>query len=194
MWRVQMDDDQAAYVQLVDRWQKPILGLCARMTGDSHLGEDLKQETFARVFTKRKEYRPEAKFSTWLWRIALNLCYDELRKRHRRPEQSLEENDNENDWLSGFASEDLSPDVSLVAREEGEIVSQALQRLPEPLRTVLVLRYCEGLKLREVAEILDIPQTTASSRIAVALSAMTRVLEPQLMRASEAMTAKERRI
>ena len=60
------------------------------MTGYSHPGEDLAQEPFARVFAKRKNYQPRGKFSSWLWRIALNLCYDELRRRLRREESSLD--------------------------------------------------------------------------------------------------------
>src|SRR6185503_17139373 len=91
MWRVQMQDDHRAFAHLVERWEAPILRLCARMTGDLHRGEDLKQEAFARVFVRRKGYRPPAKFSTWLWRIALNLCYDELRKRERHGECPLDE-------------------------------------------------------------------------------------------------------
>ena len=80
MWLVQTDADQKAFTTLVKRWEGPIFRLCARMLGDPHRGEDLKQEAFSRVFVKRKEFHMGAKFSTWLWRIALNLCYDELRR------------------------------------------------------------------------------------------------------------------
>ncbi len=90
MWRVQTQDDERAFAQLVRRWEGPIQRLGARMTGDVHRGEDLAQETFARVFAKRKDYQPSGKFSTWLWRIALNFCYDELRRRQRREESSLD--------------------------------------------------------------------------------------------------------
>jgi len=58
----------------VERWEEPIRRLCARMTGDPHRAEDLKQKAFARVFEKRKSFQPSARFSTWLWRIALNLA------------------------------------------------------------------------------------------------------------------------
>jgi hypothetical protein len=61
MWRVQMHDDHCAFTRLIQRWETPILRLCSRMTGDVHRGEDLKQETFARVFAKRKDFRPEAR-------------------------------------------------------------------------------------------------------------------------------------
>src|SRR5688500_13188957 len=90
MLRVQAHDDNKAFAQLVERWEEPIRRLCTRMLGDVHKGEDLKQEAFARLFAKRKHYQPTARFSTFLWRIALNACYDELRRVKRRAESSLE--------------------------------------------------------------------------------------------------------
>jgi RNA polymerase sigma-70 factor (ECF subfamily) len=181
MWRVQMQNEHAAFVELLQRWEQPILRLCARMTGDLHRAEDLKQETFARVFARRKEFRPEGKFSTWLWRIALNLCYDELRRRQRHGECPLETDQvDAGSDVREVASEEPGPDFSLAAQEESELVRQALLRLPENQRAAVVLRYCEGLKLREIADVLEIPETTASSRIAVGLAQLTRMLEPEL--------------
>jgi RNA polymerase sigma-70 factor (ECF subfamily) len=74
MWCVQTQDDERAFAQLVRRWEGPIQRLCLRMTGDAQRGEDLAQETFVRVFSRRKDFQANGKFSTWLWRIALNLC------------------------------------------------------------------------------------------------------------------------
>jgi len=179
MWRVQTTDDNAAFGHLVQRWEQPILRLCARMTGNLHQAEDLKQETFTRIFVRRKDFRQGCRFSTWLWRIALNLCYDELRKRQRQGEFSLEDGAGEAARAEELASDEPSPDLRLAAREDCALVRCALLRLPEPHRAVLVLRYCEGLKLREIADILEIPETTASSRIAVGLAQITRLLEPQ---------------
>src|SRR6185503_6232727 len=124
MWRVQMQDDAEAFALLVERWEGPIQNLCTRMLGDSHRGEDLAQETFARVFAKRKDYEPRGKFSTFLWRVALNLCYDELRKRERRRETALELDSDENEV--SFATEQLQPDVALARDETAECVRTAL--------------------------------------------------------------------
>src|SRR2546428_12824578 len=88
MWRVQWQDDERAFAQLVRRWEGPIQRLGARMTGDAHRGEDLAQETFARVFAKREDYQPSGKISTWVWRGAFYPCYYELRRRQRRGESS----------------------------------------------------------------------------------------------------------
>jgi RNA polymerase sigma-70 factor (ECF subfamily) len=179
MWRVQTTDDNAAFGHLVQRWEQPILRLCARMTGNLHQAEDLKQETFTRIFVRRKDFRQGCRFSTWLWRIALNLCYDELRKRQRHGECSLGNEAGAATLEAELASDEPSPDLRLATREECELVRCALLRLTEAHRAVLVLRYCEGLKMREIAEILEIPETTASSRIAIGLAQITRLLEPQ---------------
>jgi RNA polymerase sigma-70 factor (ECF subfamily) len=181
MWRVQSQDDERAFAQLVRRWEGPIQRLGARMTGDVHRGEDLAQETFARVFAKRKDYQPSGKFSTWLWRIALNLCYDELRRRQRRVESSLDGMCGEGvAALEAFVAPEPPPDKSLVDQERSELVRNALMQLSEAYRTVLVLRHYENLKFREIAGVLDVPEGTVKSRMAEALTQMGRLLKPML--------------
>jgi RNA polymerase sigma-70 factor, ECF subfamily len=181
MGRVQTQDDERAFAQLVRRWERPIQRLCARMTGDALRGEDLAQETFVRVFARRKEYQPSGKFSTWLWRIALNLCYDELRRRRRREETLLDaDGDATITALDEFAAPEPAPDKSLVDQERGELVRSALLQLPEVYRTVLVLRHYEDLKFREIAGVLDVPEGTVKSRMAEALTQMSRLLKPML--------------
>jgi RNA polymerase sigma-70 factor (ECF subfamily) len=182
MLRVQAHDDELAFAQLVARWEGPIQALCARMNGDEDAAQDLAQEAFVRVFSRRKEYRPTAKFSTWLWRIALNLCYDELRRRQRREK-----------WLTpdvgGDALDSVSPgpaalapppDQALAEEERRTRVRETLLRLPEAQRAVLVLRHYENLKFREIAEVLGVPEGTVKSRMADALTQMGRLLRPLL--------------
>ena len=181
MWRVQTQDDETAFAQLVRRWEGPIQRLCLRMTGDLHRGEDLAQEAFTRVFAKRKEYQPSGKFSTWLWRIALNLCYDELRRRQRREETSLDGMGGEAmAALEAFVAPEPAPDKSLVEQERSELVRKALMQLTETYRTVLVMRHYEDLKFREIADVLDVPEGTVKSRMAEALTQMNRILKPML--------------
>lgn len=181
MWRVQTQDDERAFARILRRWEGPIQRLCVRMTGDLHKGEDLAQETFVRIYSKRKDYQPSGRFSTWIWRIALNLCYDELRRRRRREESPLEAGEDESGaapeaWLAAGPA----PDRSLLEREQGELVRGALMQLPEAYRSVLVLRHYEDLKFREIAAVLDVPEGTVKSRMAEALSQMSRLLKPLL--------------
>lgn len=182
MWRVQAEDDERAFAQLVRRWEEPLRRLCTRMLGDPHRGEDLTQEAFARVFARRKAYQPSARFSTWLWRIALNLCYDELRRLKRRGEESLDREDAPVlDEVQSWIAPMPAPDEALVAREQGELVRQAMLRLPEVYRSVLILRHYEDLKFREIAEVLELPEGTVKSRMAEALTQMSRWLKPALV-------------
>jgi len=147
------DDDHREFARLVERWETPIRNLCARMTGDLHRGEDLKQETFSRVFEKRKDYEAEGRFSTWLWRIALNVCYDELRRQDRRREfLSSSGEEDHGGSLEERAAEAPTPDIRAAQLEEGELVRQALQQLPDIYRSVVVLRHYEDLKLAKIAE------------------------------------------
>ncbi|EEF62487.1 RNA polymerase sigma factor [Pedosphaera parvula] len=175
MWRVKMEDDPQAFAQLVKRWEKPIQSLCARMTGDLHRGEDLAQETFTRIYAKRKEYEPSGKFSTFIWRVALNISYDELRKINRRGEMTLEE-DEESGREEIIGIDASTPELRLVEQERADMVRTALLKLGEPYRTVVVMRHYEGLKFREIAEVLQIPEGTVKSRMVEALSQLNRIL------------------
>ncbi|MBI5388495.1 MAG: sigma-70 family RNA polymerase sigma factor [Verrucomicrobia bacterium] len=176
MWRVQTRDDPTAFAELVRRWEPPVRRLCLRMTGDEHRGEDLAQEAFARVFAHRHAYQHGRKFSTWLWRIALNLCHDEARRVNRRGEFPLDDAE-DGPPLRAF---EPSPDERLIEQERAELVRQALLTLPDTLRAVVVLREYEGLKLREIGETLDIPEGTVKSRLADALTRLSRRLKPFL--------------
>ncbi len=181
MWRVQHADDEGAFAVLVGRWEGTIRRLCERMTGDAHVAEDLMQDTFVRVFARRKEYQASGKFSTWLWRIAMNFCYDELRRRQRREKTIFnEEGGDPSVMLEAFATGDAAPDRSLAERELSGMVQRALNELPEIYRAVLVLRHYEDLKFREIAEVLGVPEGTVKSRMAEALTQFGRLLEPKV--------------
>jgi RNA polymerase sigma-70 factor (ECF subfamily) len=181
MWRVQMHDDAEAFAELIRRWQGPMQGLCARMTGDLHRAQDLAQEAFARLFTRRKAYRADGKFSTYLWRIAINLCYDELRRARRRPDRptaaAAEAPTSEVEQLS---TDVPSPDEHLAKQELGEAVRQAVMNLPEHYRSIVVLRHYENLKFREIAEVLDLPEGTVKTRMTEALNELGRMLRRSL--------------
>jgi len=192
MMRVKSDGDSRAFATLVGRWEDPIRRLCTRMVADPHRGDDLKQETFSRLFRKRAQYQPTGRFSTYLWRIALNICHDELRRVQRRQElfPQVELHDEAAEWEE-HSGADPSPDMRVAQAEEGEIVRQALLQLPEIYRTVLVLRHYQQLKLTEIAEALEIPLGTVSSRMAEALARLTRLLEPHFEQTSRSDKPKE---
>jgi RNA polymerase sigma-70 factor (ECF subfamily) len=181
MWRLQTLEDEAAFTRLVQRWQEPIRRLCVRMAGDTHLGEDLAQEAFARVFLRRHDFTQGARFSTWLWRIAINLCHDAHRRRECRPESPLPEATDPEAAAPGWElAAGPAPDEATARRETAFLVENALQTLPESHRTIVVLRHYQSLKFREIAEVLEIPEGTVKSRMADALSLLERRLQPIL--------------
>lgn len=180
MLRVQKENDPRAFALLVRRWQGRVQQLCARLTGNVHRGEDLTQEVFMRVFAHRNDYRGEASFATYLRRIALNACYDEQRRLRRRSESSLNRNGPENASGAALQMPTLSPEMTATKRERAELVRKALFRLPESYRQVVILRHYEGLRFREIAEMLDVPQGTVHSRMAEALTRLGHFLKPVL--------------
>ena len=179
MWRVKLEGDEDAFVDLMNRWETPIQDLCTRMTGDIDRAQDMAQTAFTRVYARRSDWQPKAKFSTFLWRIALNLCHDELRSRSRRGECSLEKFLEEDEHEPPFlAVEEPGPDAMAEVNERGEIVRQALMKLAPHYREVVALRHYEQLKFCEIADVLNIPEGTAKSRMSEALTQLEKLLQP----------------
>jgi RNA polymerase sigma-70 factor (ECF subfamily) len=177
MWRVKTEGDHEAFAGLVARWEKPVLSLCARITGDATGAEDITQAAFARVFANRQRWECVGKFSTWLWRIAINLCHDEARKPWRREcslDAMLEAGSPDDAGISDMAP---APDVQAEAAERGELVRMALAKLDPRYREVIVLKHYENLKFHEIAEVLDIPVGTAKSRMAEGLGRLNKILK-----------------
>jgi RNA polymerase sigma-70 factor, ECF subfamily len=186
MGLVKERDDHAEFARLLKRWEEPIRRLCTRMIGDPDRGDDLKQDIFVRLFANRKAYAPRSRFSTFLWRIALNRCYDELRRQKRRQEFLHPDPHEISSVPAEQCSDGFAPDVQAACKEEGELVRQAVLSLPDIYRAVIVLRHYEGLKLSSIAEILEIPEGTVNSRMAEALDRLSRVLSPRLKEAPSA--------
>ncbi len=181
MWRVQTEDDPHAFAELVRRWEGPIQRLCARITGDLHRAEDLAQEAFARLFARRKAYRGASKFSSYLWRIALNLCYDELRRVNHRREAILDEQlPGEGSFAETVASPTPGPDEEVATDESGAVVRRAVMALPDQYRSIIVLRHYENLKFREIADVLELPEGTVKTRMTEALNLLARLLKDSL--------------
>ncbi len=180
MVRIGRNNDSRAFALLVNRWEGRIEQLCRRFTGDSN-AQDLRQEVFMRVYAHRNDYRGEGKFATYLWRIALNVCYDYLRREKRRPGNAISLNsDDEAASEIVLASPEAGPDGVADKNERAELIRRALFSLPEHYQRVVILRHYEGLKFRQIAEVLDIAPGTVKSRMAEGLNRLGRILRPVL--------------
>jgi RNA polymerase sigma-70 factor (ECF subfamily) len=182
MRRVQKQNDPKAFALLVHRWEAWAKQFCTRFTGDRHRGEDLSQEVFARIFVHRHDFRHEARFGSYLKRIALNACRDELRRKKNRPERQLNHTNSEaTSHNEAMIATTLPPDAIASERERSEHIKRALFQLPDHYREVVVLRHYEGLRFREIAEILDVPPGTVRSRMAEALTRLGGLLKPIML-------------
>ena len=158
--------DQQAYEYIVEIFQNKVFGICFRMIGNRHEAEDMAQEAFIRAYINISRFNTDLKFSTWLYRIATNLCIDRLRK--KKPDYYLDAEVTGTDGLTMYsqvATDTDLPEDNLVSMELAETIERAILRLPEKYRTVIVLKYIEELSLKEISEILDIPVGTVKTRI-----------------------------
>jgi RNA polymerase sigma-70 factor (ECF subfamily) len=153
------------FTLLVQRWERPIYGLSLRMLGRDEDARDVCQETFLAAFRNLRKFRGEAKFSSWLYRIALNACHSRLRRNGGAVEQSLDEEDESGRKceLADPASESLTDRLHWDQR--ATIVRRALQALPPEMRQVIVMKEYEELTFAEIAEVLQIPVSTVKSRL-----------------------------
>jgi RNA polymerase sigma-70 factor (ECF subfamily) len=164
-----------AYSALVRRWERHIYGLTLRMLGHTEDARDATQETFISAYTNLESFRGDAKFSSWLYRIALNVCHSRLRRRTRRRDASLEQQFEE----VGFepVAQDADVDERLLGEQVGEHVRKALRAIPVEMRQVIVMKEYEGLKFHEIAEILEIPVSTVKTRMYTGLRELRKRLE-----------------
>lgn len=152
--------DTDAFGELVKRYERYILNLVYRTLGYPEDAEDIAQETFIKAFTNIKKFKGESKFSTWLSKIAINLCMDRLRSR-----SSKEEMPEEGVWLTIPQSSYYDPEEVTERLEIQERIRRAVSSLPDELRVVFVLREFDDLSYEEISKILNIPIGTVESRL-----------------------------
>ncbi len=168
--------DLDSFNQLVLRWERPIYALAYRVIGREEDARDVCQETFLRAFRALGGFKGQAKFSSWLYRITLNLCRDWIRRERRQPLAQTPEGVDIVE-LAGEA-EDTESIEELVARKEiGAAVSKAMALLPEEQRTAIVLKEYHGLTFQEIADMLDCPLSTVKTRLYQGLTVLRRQLE-----------------
>src|ERR1043165_9263728 len=170
-----MGGDLDSFNQLVLRWERPIYALAYRVIGREEDARDVCQETFLRAFRALSGFRGQAKFSSWLYRIALNLCRDWVRRQKRTPVVQLPE---DVDVLELAASREPSePIEDLVARRDlTRVVEKAMARLPEEQRTAIILKEYHGLTFQEIADLVGCPLSTVKTRLYQGLTVLRREL------------------
>jgi len=166
MARIANGDDDAFEI-LVNRHQTSVLNLIYRFMGDRTQAKDLAQEVFIRVWQAAKTYKPEAKFTTWIYRITTNLCLNELRSSRRRKWFPFQRSDADRENAIEETFSDSSPTAEdlLLANERSRQITDALQSLPSNQRMALVLKRYDDLSYNEIAQILDCSVSAVESLI-----------------------------
>ena len=161
--------DQDSFNQLILRWERPIYALAYRTIGREEDARDVCQETFLRAFRALPKFRREAKFSSWLYRIALNLCRDWARRERRTPVVQVPD---DTDLMElAAAAEPSEPIEHLIARKDlARRAEQAMALLPEEQRTAIVLKEYHGLTFQEIADLQGCPLSTVKTRLYQGLS------------------------
>jgi RNA polymerase sigma-70 factor, ECF subfamily len=176
--------DKRAYGLLVLKYQRRIQRLIGRMVRDIDLVEDITQETFIRAYRALHQFRGDAQFYTWLYRIAVNTAKKSLLGLKRNITVSenlyLSDDENETSWRKSEPISHETPESVLAAKELAALVNTALDTLPADLRQAVVLREIEGLSYEEIANAMSCPIGTVRSRIFRAREAISQKVKPLL--------------
>jgi RNA polymerase sigma-70 factor, ECF subfamily len=174
-------DDQAAFAELVNRYQHRLVGVMHHLVGNADEAEDLAQEVFLRVYRTRHKYTPKAKFSTWLFTIANNLALNALRNRKRKPSVSLEVNDStmSGPWSiqQGAIARDEPPTRNLAHQELSEVIRNALEGLNDRQRIAIILNKFEDMNYTEIAEVMGLTTKAVKSLLSRARGRLREALQ-----------------
>ncbi len=173
--------NESAFRQLIERHQHAVIGTVARMLNDAHEAEDIAQQVFVRLWNSAPKWRPEAKFTTYLYTIMRNLVFNESRRRSRKKEISLDEQE-ENHPAAMRADGGLSPDEGMEKRELHRSIDAAIAALPEQQRLAVVLRTFEGLDYDDIAKALDTSVSSVKSLLFRARGVLREALSGNLQR------------
>jgi len=177
--------DLRAYDLLVIKYQRRIERLIGRMVRDTDLVQDIAQETFLRAFRALHQFRGDAQFYTWLYRIAVNTAKKFLMDLKRDPviyEGAMRADDDENETsrIGQELTNDETPETVLAAQEIAAAVNAAMEALPDDLRQAVTLREIEGLSYEEISTVMACPIGTVRSRIFRAREAISARVRPML--------------
>jgi RNA polymerase sigma-70 factor, ECF subfamily len=171
--------DASAFEQLVERHQRLVVGTVTRMLGSTSDAEDIAQQVFVRVWKSANRYVPRAKFTTWLLKITRNLVFNELRRRSRHAQVSLQ-SESEEEERPIRDEHAIAPDAALLEQELQKAIDAAIANLPDAQRMAVILRRYEELSYEEIAETLDQSVSAVKSLLFRARTELRQSLERYL--------------
>jgi RNA polymerase sigma-70 factor (ECF subfamily) len=160
-----LNEDEEAYRRLLEKYRRPVYGIVRRMIPDDEDARDLAQEAFIRAFKNLRQFDLERRFSSWLFRIANNLCIDHYRRRRLKTVPMVRSYDGETEETWELPDPSPGPGEEFSDRERARRLAATVQSLPPGYRVVIVMRHQQGLAYDEIAEALDMPLGTVKARI-----------------------------
>ena len=175
------DGDQHAFRVLFDKYKKQVINYCYRYCGHPAVAEELAQETFLRVYKASSRYRPKARFSTWLFKIATNVCLNEIRRPvYRERIESMDQafcEDCDPPRQVAAEPEHSMPDALLEAHQDQHLIRRAMGRLPEAQRAALLLRATEGFSYQEIGRQINRSENHVKTLIHRGRQRLRKILE-----------------
>ena len=173
------EGDEYAFKILVNRHQAPVLNLIYRFIGDRMKSEDLAQETFLQVWRAAKTYKRKSKFTTWLYRICVNVCLNEIKSTRRKKWLQYFKNtpDSKHPENESLLDESPNPEDLLLARERNQQITNALQALPENQRIALILKRYDNLSYEEISRVIGCSIPAVESLLVRAKRTLQKKLE-----------------
>jgi RNA polymerase sigma-70 factor (ECF subfamily) len=169
--------DGSCFGELVRRWEQRIYGFIRRYVGNSEEARDLTQDTFTKAYQNLDRLSDPARFSSWLYKIALNECRMLFRRQKGTFKVSLDEGGRD---LARVDRNEAVQEQGLELKESVVQLRRAFTKLPKEQREVILMKEFQGLKFNEIAEILDVPLSTAKSRMYLGLKTLKRIMEEEL--------------
>lgn len=172
--------DRELYAQLVYRYERELFNYLRRYLGNPEMAEDVFQTTFLAIHLKAETFQEGRRFRPWLYSIATNAAIDAKRRNKKHTKLSLDQPtdsdlDDVKNWLNLLESEGLDPEDEAIRQEQIRLVRQTLEQLPEQYVTLVHLVYFQGMRYKDAAEVLQIPNGTVKSRLNTAIKRLTEV-------------------
>ncbi|HET9179368.1 MAG TPA: sigma-70 family RNA polymerase sigma factor [Terriglobia bacterium] len=170
--------DAASFDELLRRYRLPLVKYFCRMVRDQALAEDLAQEAFLRVYKARHRYRPDARFTTWLYRIATNLALNAIRNARGRQHQGGNGRPEDGETPLEFTDPKASVEQELIETDRGRMIREAIEALPENQRAAVILHKYQDVDYRQIAGILKVSESAVKSLLFRAYETLRARLEP----------------
>lgn len=181
MLRVRSGDVESFEV-LLHRYRLPLVSFFVRMVRDPALAEDLAQEVFLRVYQARQRYQPEARFTTWLYRIATNLALNAIRDRKSGDAPAPEDDDDGPPRASRIADARMTAEEQLMLSDRERLIRQAVESLPQKQRAAVILHKYQEVDYRQISSVLGLSESAVKSLLFRAYENLRVRLEPLLQR------------